>query len=223
MFTLKKYKLKLLIFCPTENKCECDGNSTELYEYDTVLKRPICDGRKPPRPQNECQMRFVDIISESSAIGRQRSIRVHRGDVREKCNCDLTRYEQYRDVFCIRNELLKDFKSYQSNNYIRNLYPDLKFIVFLCQVLHHREYCNFLANLCVLSNYKLDRWGPCYSFYIQQTQENLFLTSNSNNNNNEFGTNSKLKPFLFFKSGRFVRNLLEKTIDFSYGVNDVSH
>jgi hypothetical protein len=179
------------------------------------LKRPICDGRKPAMPKNECQMRFVDIVSESSSIGRQRSIRVHRGNVREKCNCDLTRYEQYRDSFCIRNELLKDFKTYQQSN--KN--PDMKFIVFLCQVLHHRDYCNFLANLCVLSNYNLDRLGPCYPFYVQQTQENHFLTSN----NHEYGSNTKLKPFLFFKSGRFARNLLEKTIDFSYGVNDVSH
>lgn len=203
-----------------ENKCECDGNSTELYEYDTNLKRPICDGRKPPVPRsgkNDCQLRFVDIVSESSAVGRLRSIRVYRGALRDKCNCDPTRYEQFRDIYCIKNELLKDFKTYQIVNGRSSSFPDLKFIVFLCQVLHHRDYCNFLANLCVLSNFNLDKYGPCFPFYEQQTQENpnRYLTSS------DFDA-TKMKPFLFFKSGRFARHLLEKTIDFSYGVNDVS-
>lgn len=156
-------------------------------------------------------------MSESSAVGRQRSIRVYRGALREKCNCDPTRYELYRDIYCIKNELLKDFKAYQIVNGRNSNFPELKFIVFLCQVLHHRDYCNYLANLCVLSSFNLDKYGPCFPFYEQQTQENpnRFLTSS------DFDA-TKMKPFLFFKTGRFARHLLEKTIDYSYGVNDVS-
>lgn len=94
-------------------------------------------------------------------------------------------------------------------------------MAFFCKVLHQANYCNYLANLCVLSKYDLDTNGPCFIFYKQQNKQNG-ITTEDKKEENEYNGGEKLKPFLFFKSQKFTKSLFEKTIDFSYEVKDVS-
>lgn len=195
---------------------------TEVFEYDNILKRPICE--KGPKTSNTtvCSMRFVTATKFSSI---RQSVRVNRHSINGSCFCDEFSNKNYHGEYCIKNELLEDLK----NNHLYknlpltqtlNLSRELKNIIFFCKVLHKRNYCNYLANLCVLTFYDLDKNGPCYPFYRQQTQINEISPNDEANGGSEFDGGEKLKPFLFFKNRK--GDLFDKIIDFSYDIVEVS-
>lgn len=222
---------------PLENQCLCDKNSSTIFEYDNILKRPICEKRAEvmSSESNKCQLRFVNATKFSSV---RKSVRIYRligGN--EKCTCDNKNNENYGGFYCIKNELFKDIKNYQQYKNLPlsqtlNLSYELKFIVFFCKILHRRDYCNYLANLCVLTHYDLDKNGPCYAFYQQQNQQisideggNVYGGGSGQEGGNEFDGGEKMKPFLFFRSRKANKNLFDKFIDFSYRIDshNVSH
>lgn len=202
----------------------CDTNSTEVFEYDNILRRPICE-KGTIQLVPECPLRYVNATKFSSL---RKSVRIYRGGRNLNCSCNEKSNENYRGEFCIKSELLKELKSHQYYKNLPltqtlNLANDLKFIIFFCKVLHKRDYCNYLANLCVLTLFDLDKNGPCYPFYKQQNQLSGIAIDDSSTEGSEFDGGEKMKPFLFFKNQKSTKVLLEKTVDFSYGVNNVSH
>lgn len=149
---------------------------------------------------------------------------VYRTFENESCTCDEKNNDLYRG-YCIRSELFKDLKGYQLYknaplSQTLNLSHELKFIVFFCQVLHQRNYCNYLANLCVLTHYDLDKNGPCSLFYTQQNGQNEISIDELSNVGSELDGAEKVKPFLFFRKA--AKNLFKKSIDFPYRVSKVS-
>lgn len=130
----------------------------------------------------------------------------------DRCLCDLVKNLIFNNQFCIPNELLKDYQNYD-NFKLNSNYVDLKFLTFFCQILKNTTSCNHLANLCVLSDYNLDRNSPCSLFYTTQTDDL--------NGNDDF---SKIRPFLFYKKGKSSSEMLQKTVDFSYHLrNDANN
>lgn len=212
--------------CATENQCLCDRNSSTTFEYDNILRRPICEKRAevpPASVASKCQFRFVNATKFSSV---RKSVRIFKAAINnEKCLCDNRSNENYRGTYCIKNELFKDLKSYQQYKNLPlsqtlNLGYELKFIVFFCKILHRRDFCNYLANLCVLTNYNLDQYGPCHAFYQQQNQLISIDEGGSvYGEGNEFDGGEKMKPFLFFRSRKANKNLLDKFVDFSYRID----
>lgn len=199
----------------------CDNNSTEVFVYDNILRRPICEKGGGKLNATKCSMRFVNATRFSSV---RKAVRIFRD---EKCLCDEKGNENYRGEYCIKNELFKDLKNYQYYKNLPltqtlNLSQELKYIIFFCKVLHQRNYCNYLANLCVLTHYDLDKNGPCFPFYKQQNQQNGISVDDNASEGSEFDGGEKLKPFLFFKTQKSTKALIEKSIDFSYGVANVS-
>lgn len=124
----------------------------------------------------------------------------------EKCLCDLGKNSIFNNQFCIPNELLKEYQNYD-NFKMNSNFLNLKFLTFFCQVMKNTTSCNHLANLCVLSDYNLDRNSPCSLFYTTQTDDL--------NGNDDF---SKIRPFLFYKKGKASSEMLQKTNDFSYSL-----
>ncbi|XP_031629112.1 meckelin [Contarinia nasturtii] len=128
---------------------------------------------------------------------------------------DTKNYVRFKD-YCIPNYLMKDFLNYkqfkigtnQATTTIANdLFQHLEFLVFLCQTMKMIDYCEHVANLCVLTVYNLDKFSPCNIFYTMQTA--LIST----------GTDSfqtKLVPFLFYAKGRSNSEDLDKVIDYRY-------
>lgn len=187
------------------------------------MKRPICDkGLDPKQSLTFCAIRFVNATKFSSI---RQSVRVNRRSVNGSCSCDENSYENYHGEYCIQKELFKDMKN---NNLYRNipltqaldLNRELKNIIFFCKILHKRSYCNYLANLCVLFFYDLDENGPCYPFYRQQQPMNQISLDDVSSGISEYDGGEKLKPFLFFRNSK--GDLLEKSIDFSYEITNVS-
>lgn len=126
---------------------------------------------------------------------------------------NYVRYEKY----CIPNYLLKDYLNYKlfRVSIMRNgviitveLFENMEFLIFLCQTMKMQDYCEHVANLCVLTVYNLDKFSPCNIFYTMQTT--LI---------NAAGIDmyqTKLVPFLFYAKGRSVTDDLDKVIDFRY-------
>lgn len=120
--------------------------------------------------------------------------------------------------FCIPNYMIRDYINYKqfkvntvettaAATVTNDLFENMEFLIFLCQTMKMFEYCEHVANLCVLTVYNLDKFSPCNLFYTTQT---TLISS---------GTDSyqtKLIPFLFFAKGRSVSDDLDKIIDFRY-------
>ena len=94
----------------SENQCLCDKNSTEIFEYDNIFKRPICEKKPEAIQESKCPLRFVNAANFSSI---RKSVRIFRVPYKEKCICDGKNYENYAGSYCIKNELFKDLKNYQ--------------------------------------------------------------------------------------------------------------
>lgn len=78
------------------------------------------------------------------------------------------------------------------------------------------EYCEHIANLCVVTVYNLDKFSPCNIFYTAQT---TVVSA---------GTDSyqtKLVPFLFYAKGHSTTDDLDKVIDhrYKYTKYDANH
>lgn len=209
-----------------DNNCVCDKNSTEVFEYDNILKRPICKiSSRIDLKKSNCSLRFVNATKFSST---RKSVKVFRVSVNESCSCDEKSNENYQGEYCIKNELFKELNNHHLYKHLPltqtlSLNQELKYIMFFCKVLHDHKYCNQLANICVLTHYDLDKNGPCFPFFTQQTQSNEISIDELSNEGSELDGGEKLKPFLFVKNRKSERTLFEKSIDFSYGMNNVSH
>mgnify|MGYP003507222616 CR=1 FL=1 len=196
------------------------------------MKRPICEKKaeEAHAVASKCPFWFINATKFSSV---RKSVRIYRLNSNQKCICDAKNNENYRGLFCIKNELFKDLKNYQQYKNLPlsqtlNLSYELKFIVFFCKILHRRDACNYLANLCVLTHFDLDKNGPCHAFYQQQNQQISIDeggTVYGNNDGNELDGGEKMKPFLFFRGRKANKNLFDKFIDFSYRIDsaNVSH
>lgn len=158
----------------------------------------------------------------------RKSVRIFRNAEKKSCSCDDSSSEKYRGQYCIKSELLKNLNHHQFYKNLPlsqtlNLGQELKFVVFFCKVLHKRSYCNYLANLCALTQYDLHVNGPCITFFKQQNQQVGISIGNGSNDGSEFDGGEKLKPFLFFKSQKHAKSLFEKFVDFNYRIKDVSN
>lgn len=100
----------------------------------------------------------------------------------------------------------KQFGASQTN--VVNVYADLGILMFLCQSLHLPIYCEYVANLCVLSLYNLERFSPCNHFYAAQTAFAGGIGVD--------GYQSRVTPFLFYPKGKSTVDDLDKTIDQRY-------
>ncbi|XP_055326927.1 meckelin [Sitodiplosis mosellana] len=116
--------------------------------------------------------------------------------------------------YCVPTYLLKDFLNYKqfkvntnqaSVTAANDLFKNLEFLVFLCQTMKMVEYCEHVANLCVLTVYNLEKFSPCNIFYGIQT---TFAGTDS--------YQTKLVPFLFYAKGRSISDDLDKVIDYRY-------
>lgn len=128
---------------------------------------------------------------------------------------DPKNYVRFKN-YCIPNYLIKEFLNYKQFKMTttqsvattgNSLFQHLEFLVFFCQTMKLLEYCEHIANLCVLTVYNLEKFSPCNTFYTMQT---TLISA---------GTDSyqtKLVPFLFYAKGRSVSDDLDKAIDYRY-------
>ncbi|XP_058120267.1 meckelin [Anopheles ziemanni] len=153
--------------------------------------------------------------------------------------------------FCLPQSLLRDvqhFPAFSLNRFLHqnrqnvNVYKNIKFLIVFCHVIRSMRHCQQLANLCVLSFYSLDWYSPCAIFYTYQTYDLTALGAAGSGasvpsvvsasqsylagEGGGGGTASKLgpevvQPGLFYRRGKYVGELLEKYLDYSYD-NDVA-
>ena len=123
-----------------------------------------------------------------------------------------------------------------------NVYRDVKYLIVFCHVMRSVRHCQQLANLCVLSFYSLERHSPCAIFYTYQTYDLAALGASGVSNAGSMpsvvsasqsylageggaggsgGTLPKLgpetvRPGLFYRRGKYISELLEKFLDYSY-------
>lgn len=102
----------------------------------------------------------------------------------------------------------------QSTTFTANdLFENVEFYIFFCQTMKMTEYCEHVANLCVLTVYNLDKYSPCNIFYTTQT---TLINAGVDT------YQTKLVPFLFYAKGRSVSDDLDKIIDFRYKYGKIS-
>lgn len=137
---------------------------------------------------------------------------------------DPKNYVRFKN-YCVPNYLIKDFLSYKqfrvttaqsTATTASDLFENLEYLIFLCQTMKMIDYCEHVANLCVLTVYNLDKFSPCNIFYTMQT---TVISA---------GTDSyqtKLVPFLFYAKGRSTTDDLDKVIDhrYKYTKYDANH
>ncbi|XP_053660519.1 meckelin [Anopheles marshallii] len=122
-----------------------------------------------------------------------------------------------------------------------NVYKNVKYLIVFCHVMRSVQHCQQLANLCVLSLYNLERHSPCAIFYTYQTYDLAALGANGAGSAGSVpsvisasqsyltgdgaggvgGSLPKLgpdvvRPGLFYRRGKYVSELLEKYLDYSY-------
>lgn len=122
------------------------------------------------------------------------------------------RFENY----CIPSYLMKEYLNYQQFKVTTaqatvtaasDLFKNLEFLVLFCQTMKMLDYCEHVANLCVLTIYNMDKFSPCNIFYTAQT---ALINAGTES------YHTKLVPFLFYAKGRAVSDELNKVIDFRY-------
>lgn len=133
-----------------------------------------------------------------------RNVQILRTD-NLNCSCASKFNQLYKREYCVPKILLNDYTNYNTFR-SATVYADLMYITFFCQVLKLTDSCNQLANLCVLSNYNLDKNSPCNVFFATQTS----LISNGN----DFFY--KTVPSLFYKKGKDSIDELHKVLDHEY-------
>ncbi|EDV91087.1 GH16135 [Drosophila grimshawi] len=116
--------------------------------------------------------------------------------------------------YCIANTLLRPYLHYnafwqatiKSNQNSRLHFGDLKFVAFFCLALKNDSACQQLANLCVLSDYSMDKHSPCSPFLLTQMSDVVMKYAHA-------GEQLKaLEPFVFYKKGRITKELLTTTL-----------
>lgn len=143
-------------------------------------------------------------MNQTKVSFQTRNIQILYDDT-HNCTCNTSTNSMYRNEYCIPNYLLNDYANY--NNFrSQPLYKDLQYINFFCQSLRDAKFCNYLANLCVLTNYNLDKNSPCSIFFSTQTA----IITNGN------GFFQNITPFLFYKRGKDTVDELDKVLDHVY-------
>lgn len=131
---------------------------------------------------------------------------------------DPKNYIRYKN-YCIPSYLMKEFLNYnqfklstaQTSVAMANeLFQRLEFLVFFCQTMKMTDFCEHVANLCVLTIYNLEEFSPCNIFYSMQT---TLINAGTDT------YQSKLVPFLFYAKGRSISDDLDKVIDYRYKYN----
>uniref|UniRef100_A0A182MCG5 Meckelin n=1 Tax=Anopheles culicifacies TaxID=139723 RepID=A0A182MCG5_9DIPT len=122
-----------------------------------------------------------------------------------------------------------------------NVYKNVKYLIVFCHVMRSVRHCQQLANLCVLSFFSLERHSPCAIFYTYQTYDLAALGATGTGGAGSVpsvvsasqsylagdgavgagGSLPKLgpdvvRPGLFYRRGKYVSELLEKYLDYSY-------
>lgn len=173
-------------------------------------------------------------LKEAIVAQASKSIQIYRIESKTKITCDddttsstlncidPKNYDHYEN-YCIPTYLLKEYQNYKhfklaqlhdnsygnsgSSNIINDVFLNLDFLMFFCQTMRINEYCEYAANLCVLTMYNLDKYSPCNIFFATQTT--LINTGID-------GYQTKLVPFLFYPKGKNAIDDLNKVIDFRY-------
>lgn len=212
----------MCVFLVTGLNCTCHSDASMEIIYDNIFRNPICVQHNCSSAIN-CTKPFnvADIDQKCSTLLLRekivstismKSIQIYSDPI-TNCTSDHnivcpTNYV-YFQKYCIPLSLLSDyfnykqFKSIQSN--VQNIYANLEYLVFFCQTMHITIYCEYIANLCVLSQYNLDRYSPCNIFYASQS---TVVSAN--------GFNARLTPFLFYAKGKSTIDDLDKIIDHRY-------
>uniref|UniRef100_A0A182QLK9 Meckelin n=1 Tax=Anopheles farauti TaxID=69004 RepID=A0A182QLK9_9DIPT len=163
------------------------------------------------------------------------------GDRREAHNfcipLSLLRDVQHFPAFSLNRFL------YQNRQNV-NVYKNVKYLIVFCHVMRSMRHCQQLANLCVLSFYSLDRHSPCAIFYTYQTYDlsamgaagmgsagsvpsvvsasQSYLAGDGRGGGdagggsvNKMGSDA-VRPGLFYRRGKYVNELLDKFLDYSF-------
>lgn len=145
-------------------------------------------------------------MNQTNVGSQTRNVQILRTDDLN-CSCTSKFNQLYKGEYCMPKILLNDYINYNTFR-TATVYADLMYITFFCQVLKVTDSCNQLANLCVLSNYNLDKNSPCNVFFATQTS----LISNGN----DFFY--KTVPSLFYKKGKDTIDELHKVLDHEYSI-----
>ncbi|EDS39735.1 conserved hypothetical protein [Culex quinquefasciatus] len=122
-------------------------------------------------------------------------------------------------TYCLPAVLLRDVQSYQPfrpaavNRHNGNVFRQIKYLIVFCHVMRSTRHCHQLANLCVLAFYSLDKYSPCEIFYTYQTYDL------SQGGAGLWTVGDTVKPPLFYRRGKYVNEVLDKYLDFSYDAN----
>ncbi|XP_021707577.1 meckelin [Aedes aegypti] len=237
--------------------CTCDERSVSWRDYDSSVQGPICrnvsDFFDKPGPRIEilkfCKTRHVGLLNATKTSGR--TIQVYRktyppGNESTVCGCNQPNTIQYDDQlrpretvpYCLQQTLLKDIQNHQpfrlDYRHNGNVFRNIKYLIVFCHVMRSTRHCHYLANLCVLAFYSLDKYSPCSIFYTYQTYdvssgENQIPGVISGSLLGQKGDSGKLanlwtmsdtvKPHLFYRRGKYVNEIFDKYLDFSYDVN----
>lgn len=81
--------------------------------------------------------------------------------------------------------------------------------------MHISVHCEHVANLCVLSQYSLERFSPCNIFFASQTSVI--------GNGGVDGFQSRVTPFLFYAKGKNTIDDIDKPLDQRYRYGKKSH
>lgn len=197
-----------MFYSIAELSCVCFPVATERAYYDNLEQHSICDNKNSTKPVKEplikCPILFFNLTSVRQQSRNVKMFRLFEDTATIPCHCDERSNVLYRQIYCIPNALLKEYSGYGMTTISRTLTENMKAILFLCNTMKLRRECNYLANLCVLLEYSLDKQSPCTVFY--QAQINDYTSE----------ATRRIKPNLFYKKGRNTIEDINKKLDQSY-------
>ncbi|XP_053690922.1 meckelin [Sabethes cyaneus] len=240
--------------------CTCDERSIPWRDYDSTIQGPICRNMSElfdvPGPRIEvlkfCHAYHVTLLNSTKSA--EKLVQIFRksyppGNDSTVCGCgnhqqDTITFKDVvqRDViktYCLPQSLLRDVQNYHtfklSHRHNGDVFRNIKYLIVFCHVIRSPRHCHYLANLCVLSFYSLDKYSPCGIFYTYQTYDmsldnsavpisivrgSLFGVRDGSDKTARLWTFSdNVKPPLFYRRGKYVNEIFEKYLDFSYDTN----
>lgn len=197
-----------------ELSCVCYPVATERAYYDNLEQHSICDNKSKnastaiKEPQVKCKLLFFNLTSIRQQSRNVKMYRIFDDEDNPSlpCHCDERTNVLYRQVYCIPLLLLKEYSGYGMSTISRTITENMKAIMFLCNTMKLRRECNYLANLCVILEYNLDKQSPCSFFH--QAQINDYTSE----------ATRRIKPNLFYKRGRNTIEDINKKLDQSYNI-----
>lgn len=204
----------------------CDSKSVTQYTFDNIFQRPICEKlceKASDCPNNgtnsgtiiinnaarsnksKCHLKQMNYTIYSS---HRINVQIYEESSNSDCTCNLTSHAMYLAEFCVPLKLLSEYQQYQSFK-SNPLYGQMKFLMLFCHLVKNQTACQQLANLCILSHYSMNRNSPCHQFYMTQTSE----IAGSN-------YNERMRPFLFYRKGKYASELFDRALDFRYNMED---